>query len=83
MWSKHRPQWLQHQTSRASNVEVQEEGRIEVRDCALGEPGELLVRGPAVFKEYLFRDDATRKAFDGEWFKTGDTAVRERVIFPQ
>ncbi|XP_078608127.1 malonate--CoA ligase ACSF3, mitochondrial-like [Branchiostoma floridae x Branchiostoma japonicum] len=38
--------------------------------------GELLVKGPAVFKQYWNRPDATTEAFtqDG-WFKTGDTAV--------
>lgn len=40
------------------------------------EPGELLVRGPNVFKEYWCRPHATMDEFthDG-WFKTGDTAV--------
>ncbi|XP_006152596.1 acyl-CoA synthetase family member 3, mitochondrial isoform X2 [Tupaia chinensis] len=38
--------------------------------------GELLVRGPSVFREYWDRPEETRSAFttDG-WFKTGDTAV--------
>ncbi|KAI8491118.1 Acyl-CoA synthetase member 3, mitochondrial [Branchiostoma belcheri] len=38
--------------------------------------GELLVKGPGVFKQYWNRPDATTDAFtqDG-WFKTGDTAV--------
>lgn len=38
-------------------------------------PGELRVKGPNVFKEYLNRPDATRETFDNEgWFKTGDIA---------
>jgi len=38
-------------------------------------PGELRVKGPNVFKEYLNRPDATKETFDGEgWFKTGDIA---------
>ncbi|XP_034528538.1 malonate--CoA ligase ACSF3, mitochondrial isoform X5 [Ailuropoda melanoleuca] len=38
--------------------------------------GELLVRGPSVFREYWDKPEETRHAFtwDG-WFKTGDTAV--------
>uniref|UniRef100_A0A6J0T959 Malonate--CoA ligase ACSF3, mitochondrial isoform X1 n=1 Tax=Pogona vitticeps TaxID=103695 RepID=A0A6J0T959_9SAUR len=38
--------------------------------------GELLVKGPSVFREYWNRPQETRDAFtpDG-WFKTGDTAV--------
>ena len=38
-------------------------------------PGELRVKGPNVFKEYLNRPDATKETFDSEgWFKTGDIA---------
>ncbi|KAB1502746.1 long-chain fatty acid--CoA ligase [Corynebacterium sp. 320] len=42
-----------------------------------GEAGELLVRGPQVFKGYLNKPDATASAFHGEWFRTGDMAVME------
>ncbi|MFE5815301.1 acyl-CoA synthetase [Streptomyces sp. NPDC056479] len=40
--------------------------------------GEIQVRGPNLFTEYLNRPDATAEAFteDG-WFRTGDMAVRE------
>ncbi|KAJ1661110.1 hypothetical protein IWQ61_000046 [Dispira simplex] len=41
-------------------------------------PGELLVAGPNVFKEYWNRPQATREAFiDQVWFKTGDTAAHD------
>ncbi|MFJ3584268.1 acyl-CoA synthetase [Streptomyces sp. NPDC090127] len=39
--------------------------------------GEIQVRGPNLFSAYLNRPDATAAAFDGEWFRTGDMAVRE------
>lgn len=40
-----------------------------------GEAGELLVRGPNVFKEYWSRPEATKKEFTHDkWFRTGDTA---------
>ncbi|OEU96624.1 acyl-CoA synthetase [Streptomyces oceani] len=40
--------------------------------------GEIQVRGPAVFTEYLNRPDATRAAFaEGGWFRTGDVATRD------
>ncbi len=42
-----------------------------------GIPGELEVRGPAVFKEYWRRPDETRAAFRDGWFRTGDMAVME------
>lgn len=41
-----------------------------------GEPGEIEVRGPGVFREYWRRPEATAQAFrDGGWFQTGDVAV--------
>jgi malonyl-CoA/methylmalonyl-CoA synthetase len=36
--------------------------------------GEIQLRGANVFTGYWRRDDATRAAFDGGWFKTGDMA---------
>ncbi|MFI9007268.1 acyl-CoA synthetase [Actinosynnema sp. NPDC053489] len=41
------------------------------------EPGEIEVRGPNLFLEYLNRPDATREAFRDGWFRTGDLAVVE------
>ncbi|MFD8031015.1 acyl-CoA synthetase [Streptomyces sp. NPDC059717] len=40
--------------------------------------GEIQVRGPNLFTEYLNRPDATTAAFTADgWFRTGDMAVRE------
>ena len=52
-----------------------EDGRVV---CGEGEPGEIHVRGPAVFTEYWNRPEQTAEAFteDG-WFRTGDMAVLE------
>jgi len=36
--------------------------------------GKLWLRGPAVMKGYLNNPEANAKAFDGEWFNTGDLA---------
>ncbi|EAZ82665.1 acyl-CoA synthetase [Algoriphagus machipongonensis] len=43
-----------------------------------GDPGEIQIKGPSVFKEYWGKPEATAKSFteDG-WFKTGDIAVLE------
>ena len=42
---------------------------LEVR---VADDGEVLVRGPSVFKGYWNRPDETRDAFVDGWFKTGD-----------
>jgi long-chain acyl-CoA synthetase len=42
---------------------------IEVRIAA---DGEILVRGPSVFKGYWNRSEETQNAFEDGWFKTGD-----------
>ncbi|MGW6015402.1 acyl-CoA synthetase [Streptomyces sp. NPDC055210] len=57
---------------------TEEDGRT-VLDAYDGESvGEIQVRGPNLFTEYLNRPDATAAAFteDG-WFRTGDMAVRD------
>ncbi|OYD94781.1 long-chain fatty acid--CoA ligase [Nostoc sp. 'Peltigera membranacea cyanobiont' 210A] len=40
-------------------------------------PGEIQVKGPGVFLEYWQNPEATAKAFQDGWFRTGDTAVVE------
>jgi long-chain acyl-CoA synthetase len=46
-------------------------------DVELGDTGEIIVRGPNVFKGYWNREDATKEAFLGDWFRTGDIGVRD------
>ncbi|MEP6961449.1 MAG: AMP-binding protein [Acidobacteriota bacterium] len=48
----------------------------EGRDVPDGETGEVYLKGPNLFAGYWRRDEATRNAFDGEWFKTGDLCIR-------
>ena len=42
-----------------------------------GERGEVVLRGPKVFKGYWRDPDATKAAFDGGWFHTGDIGLRD------
>jgi malonyl-CoA/methylmalonyl-CoA synthetase len=51
------------------------------RDVAPGEQGEILVRGPCVFREYWNRPDETRAAFADGWFGTGDIAILEDGVY--
>ena len=43
------------------------------RDVALGETGNLLIRGRSLIAEYWGEPARTAAAFEGEWIRTGDT----------
>ena len=53
---------------------VNSETRKEVKHNG-NELGEVLLRGNITMKGYLKDEDATRKAFQNGWFKTGDLGV--------
>jgi malonyl-CoA/methylmalonyl-CoA synthetase len=56
---------------------VDEEGAwIEVSDDET--IGEVVVRGPNLFRGYLNRPDATEEAMRDDWFMTGDMATRDQ-----
>ncbi|HVY11084.1 MAG TPA: long-chain fatty acid--CoA ligase [Mycobacteriales bacterium] len=42
-----------------------------------GEPGEIVMRGPKVFKGYWRDPEATASAFAGGWFHSGDIGIRD------
>lgn len=44
-------------------------------DVELGDPGEIVVKGPNVFKGYWNRPEETQRAFVDGWFRTGDIGV--------
>lgn len=47
----------------------------EGRPRPAGQPGEVVLRGPKVFKGYWRDPEATERAFTGGWFHTGDIGV--------
>ena len=47
------------------------------RPVALGQPGEIVVRGPQVMSGYWRRSDETAKTLKGGWLYTGDIAVMD------
>jgi 4-hydroxybenzoate-CoA ligase len=46
-------------------------------EVAVGEPGELVVRGPSAADGYWNQRDKSRRTFRGEWTHTGDTYTRD------
>jgi malonyl-CoA/methylmalonyl-CoA synthetase len=60
-------------------IKLADEHFVQVEDQM---PGEILVKGANVFKEYWQRPEATQAAFTNDgWFKTGDVAVIENGYY--
>ena len=47
------------------------------RDCPTGQPGEVVVRSPALAARYWNNDVATAEAFRDGWYYTGDVGQRD------
>lgn len=47
-------------------------------DVEQGEIGELVVRGPGIFKGYYKKPEANAASFFGDWFRTGDLFFQDR-----
>jgi acyl-CoA synthetase (AMP-forming)/AMP-acid ligase II len=64
------------------NVALRVVGPGGERDCAEGEVGEILIRSPQNMKGYWGNDKATRAAFSGEWFRSGDAGyLKDGYLF--
>ncbi|MDQ3803795.1 MAG: long-chain fatty acid--CoA ligase [Acidobacteriota bacterium] len=61
-----------------NEMRVVDEDDREVPD---GEAGEIVLRGENVFKGYYKNEEATRRAFRGGWFHTGDVGYRDAEGF--
>lgn len=57
-----------------NEMKVVDENDQEVPD---GELGEIVLRGPNIFKGYFKNPEATAKAFANGWFHTGDIGYRD------
>ncbi len=52
---------------------IDEEGN----EVKIGEPGEIVAKGPQVMPGYWKREEETEKAFIDGWFKTGDIGIED------
>ena len=47
------------------------------QDVSVGQPGEIIVRGPRVFRGYVGNEELNRRVFRNGWFHTGDVGMRD------
>lgn len=50
----------------------------DMREVAVGEPGEICVRGALVSDGYWKRPEANAETFRGGWLHTGDVAIKDK-----
>jgi long-chain acyl-CoA synthetase len=50
-------------------------------ECRIADDGEILVRGPSIFKGYWNKPEETAASFDDGWFKTGDVGALDEDGF--
>jgi fatty-acyl-CoA synthase len=62
------------------NVEVRVVDDM-MKDVGVNEVGEIVYRGPGLFKGYYKNPEETKKAFEGGWFHSGDLVRRDEEGF--
>ena len=67
------PEKLSKRQSRFCEVRLE---NLEGNDAGVGEPGELLIRGPTLFSGYWANSEANAEAFRDGWFHMGDVFTR-------
>ena len=53
----------------------------KTRDMPLGEAGEIIVKGPQIFKGYWNKPEETKNALKDGWFYTGDVGIMDEDGF--
>ena len=51
------------------------------KEVAMGEPGEIWIKGPQVMQGYWNRPEETAKVMSGDWFKSGDIGTMDAKGF--